>query len=62
VKEPQKYCSVKDICCGKKTKVQKGTLAYDGEDFFPMEFLQKVNNEHTVEDVKFIKNETGAAV
>lgn len=46
-------CKLSDICFTKKVKVQKGTLAYDGEDFFPAEFMQKPN-EHTVEDVKFI--------
>ena len=35
IKEPKKMCSVKDFCFGKKVKVQKGSLAYDGEDFFP---------------------------
>lgn len=54
IKEPKKLCFVKDMCFGKKIKVQKGILAYDGEDFFPMEFMNKPNNEHTVEDINAI--------
>lgn len=56
IKEPKKRCSINDLCFTKKVKVQKGTLAYDGEDFFPVEYIQRPN-EHTVEDVNFIKNE-----
>lgn len=33
----------------KRTKIQKGILAYDGEDFFPEEFMQK-QNEFTREE------------
>lgn len=55
IKEPAKMCSISDLCRGSKHKAQKGSLAYDGEDFFPVEFMQKPN-EHTVEDDKFMKD------
>jgi hypothetical protein len=42
-------CSVKNICCRSRSKVAKGNLAFDGEDFFPEEFLIK-NNEFTREE------------
>jgi hypothetical protein len=49
-------CTINDLCFPKKGKVQKGILTYDGEDFFPVEFLKK-ENEHTVEDIKSMKKE-----
>lgn len=49
IKDPTKLCSVKNICCRSRSKVAKGNLAFDGEDFFPEEFLIK-NNEFTREE------------
>lgn len=41
IKDPTKMCSLKNMCSKKKRKVQKGILSFDGEDFYPEEFVQK---------------------
>lgn len=46
IKDPESRCNIKNLCFGKKGKVQKGVLSYDGEDYFPEEFLKK-EHEYT---------------
>jgi len=42
MRDPRKGCTMRAICQRKNQKAQKGAgLAFDGEDFFPDEFLQK---------------------
>ena len=49
IKDPDSYCSLRNLCQKSKSRVPKGMLAFDGEDFFPEEFLKK-EHEHTRED------------
>ncbi len=44
--DPVRKCSFRDLFCGQagtgnKVKTVASTLAYDGEEFFPEEFLPK---------------------
>ena len=50
VKDPVAQCSIKSLCVNpkKRNKAQKGILAFDGEDFFPEEFIHKP--DYTQED------------
>ena len=44
-------CSLRAMCIRPRTKAQKGAgLTFDGEDFFPEEFLQKVHEFTREED------------
>jgi hypothetical protein len=47
--DPNNGCSIFNLCSKKKRKVQKGVMAYDGEDYFPEEFMHK-HNEFTREE------------
>jgi hypothetical protein len=50
MRDPTHYCSLRTICQRSKLKAQKGAgLTFDGEDFFPEEFLQK-QHEFTREE------------
>jgi hypothetical protein len=50
MRDPTHYCTLRNLCSRRPTKAQKGAgLTYDGEDFFPDDFLQK-QHEFTREE------------
>ena len=44
-------CNIRNFCISKKPKAQKGAgLTYDGEDFYPEEFVQRPHEFTREED------------
>jgi hypothetical protein len=56
IREPRSCCQyLQTVCIGGKLKSslpikQLGELAFDGYDYFPEEFMPKVQNEFTMEE------------